>query len=70
MKYDVIKMNKLAEAAAYYGRPEGEAVFLGGVGRATEAEYQQDVQRMAEGLTPYGDTENWKELFANERNAR
>jgi hypothetical protein len=24
---------------------------------------------MAEGLTPYGDTDNWKEVFQNARNA-
>jgi hypothetical protein len=24
---------------------------------------------MAEGLTPYGDTDNWKEVFHNARNA-
>jgi hypothetical protein len=24
---------------------------------------------MAEGLTPYGDTDNWREVFHNARNA-
>ena len=40
-----------------------------GVGRVTDDQAREDIDRMAEGLTPYGDTGNWKELFANERNA-
>lgn len=69
MKYDISKMKKLAEAAAYYGKPEGEAVFMAGVGRATDDQRREDVERMAQGLTPYGDTSNWREVFQNARNS-
>lgn len=65
MKYDVQKMKALADAAAYYGKPEGQPVFLPGTGRATETQYREDIERMASGLTPYGDTGNWRELFRN-----
>lgn len=64
-KYDISKMNALADAAKYWGQPEGEAVFMAGVGRSTEEQRQEDVQRMADGLTPYGDTDNWREVFRN-----
>lgn len=64
-KYDISKMKALSDAAAYYGQPEGEAVFLPGVGRATESQYAEDLERMKNGFTPYGDTSNWRELFRN-----
>lgn len=67
MQYDIKKMKQLADAAAYYGKPDGQALFMPGVGRATEAQYQEDVERMASGYTPYGDTGNWRELFKNAR---
>lgn len=67
MKYDIKKMKALADAAAYYGKPEGEAVFLPGTGRATDSQYREDIERMASGYTPYGDTSNWRELFRNAR---
>jgi hypothetical protein len=38
-----------------------------GVGRVSDTQARQDIDRMAEGYTPYGDTDNWKEIFANER---
>lgn len=65
VQYDIQKMKALADAAAYYGKPDGRAQFLPGVGRATEAQYQEDIERMASGYTPYGDTGNWRELFRN-----
>jgi hypothetical protein len=63
VKFDIQKMKSLSDAAAYYGQPEGTAVFMAGVGRSTEDQSREDVQRMAEGLTPYGDTDNWREVF-------
>jgi hypothetical protein len=60
-------MKALADAAAYWGKPEGTAKFMPGVGRATDTQAREDIERMAEGLTPYGDTENWRELFNNAR---
>lgn len=67
MKYDIQKMKSLQDAAAYYGKPEGKAVFIPGVGRATDTQYAEDIERMKSGLTPYGDTSNWRELFRNAR---
>lgn len=69
MKHDIKNMNLLAKSAAYWGKPDGVAKFMPGVGRVTDDQAREDRDRMAEGLTPYGDTDNWKELFANERNA-
>jgi len=66
-KYDISKMKSLADAAAYWGKPEGEAKFMPGVGRVSDTQAREDIDRMAEGYTPYGDTDNWKEIFANER---
>ena len=67
MQYDITKMKQLADAAAYYGKPDGTAKFMPGVGRATDAQYKEDLERMSNGLTPYGDTSNWRELFRNAR---
>jgi hypothetical protein len=67
VKYDIQKMKALSDAAAYYGQPQGEAVFLAGTGRATDDQYREDIERMASGYTPYGDTSNWRELFRNAR---
>jgi hypothetical protein len=67
VKYDIKKMKALADAAAYYGHPDGQAMFMPGVGRATATQYQEDIERMASGYTPYGDTGNWRELFKNAR---
>lgn len=69
MKYDLEAIKEITNAAKYYGEPEGKAVFLAGVGRASESQAREDIDRMAEGLTPYGDISNWKEIFANERNS-
>jgi len=63
MRYDLQKIKHITEAARHYGQPEGQPVFLAGVGRVTEETAREDIDRMAEGLTPYGDTENWKEVF-------
>lgn len=67
-EHDIEKMSKLSQAAAYWGKPEGQPVFMAGVGRATESEYEEDMERMISGLTPYGDTDAWREEFNNARN--
>lgn len=67
IQYDIQKMAALAQAAAHYGFPDGTAKFMPGVGRATDTQYREDIDRMANGLTPYGDTGNWSELFRNAR---
>jgi len=58
---DLEKMKNIQQAAAYYGQPEGKALFVPGVGRVSEEEYQQDIYRMSEGETPYGDIGAWKD---------
>lgn len=67
-EHDIEKMNKLSKAAAYWGKPDGKPVFMPGVGRVTESEYEEDMERMISGLTPYGDTGAWREEFSNARN--
>ncbi|CAB5221756.1 hypothetical protein UFOVP359_53 [uncultured Caudovirales phage] len=67
VQYDISKMKSLAEAAAYWGKPEGSPKFMPGVGRVSDTQAREDINRMAEGLTPYGDSENWRELFNNAR---
>lgn len=65
MRYDLEKMKHIGEAAKHYGQPDGQPLFLAGVGRVSDATAREDIDRMAEGLTPYGDTENWREIFNN-----
>lgn len=52
MKGDLEKLAELKQAAAYYGEPDGEPVFFSGLSRVTEEEYQEQKDRMAEGLIP------------------
>ena len=61
IQHDIEKMKNIKEAAAYYGQPEGEPMWVPGVGRVTEEEYQSDLYRMSEGLTPLGDTGAWRD---------
>lgn len=70
MKGDMKNIGLLTKAAAYWGQPDGLPKFMPGVGRVTDAEAREDIERMANGLTPYGDTDNWKEIFANAKNGR
>ena len=58
---DITKISEIRKAAAHYGQPDGEAVFVPGVGRVTEEEYQQDLERMNSGLLTYGDTGAWRD---------
>lgn len=60
-KYDFGKMAELRRAAESCGRGDGEPVFLAGVGRVTEEEYQEDLDRISNGLLPLGDTEAWRD---------
>jgi hypothetical protein len=68
VEHDIEKMSKLSAAAAHWGKPDGKPVFLAGVGRASDSEYEEDIQRMIDGETPYGDTDAWRETFNNARN--
>lgn len=61
MKGDLEKMLEIKRAAASYGQAEGKAVFIAGVGRLSDSEYEEDLERMHNGLTPYGDTGAWRD---------
>lgn len=52
VKGDIGQILKLQQAAAHYGEPEGEPWFYAGVGRATDEEYDEQVERLASGLLP------------------
>jgi hypothetical protein len=52
MRDDQTKIKQLIQAAAYYGQPEGKAVFFPGTARITEEEYSVQVDRMKQGFIP------------------
>lgn len=52
LKGDIEKMSILRKAAAHYGQPEGSPYFLAGGMRATEEEYSEQVDRLAQGYIP------------------
>lgn len=52
IKGDIGQIAKLRQAAAHYGEPEGEPWFYAGVGRATDEEYDEQMDRLKEGLLP------------------
>jgi hypothetical protein len=49
---DQIQLAKLRQAAAYHGEPNGKPVFFAGMGRITDEEYSEQVDRMSQGLIP------------------
>ena len=49
---DIGKIAELKQAAAYYGEPEGEPHFFPGMGRVTDEEYSEQLERMKSGLIP------------------
>jgi hypothetical protein len=51
-KGDQSKIDELTKAAAYYGQPEGKAVFFEGTARITDEEYSVQKDRMAQGYIP------------------
>lgn len=52
MRGDKSKIEELRKAAAYYGEPDGEAVFFEGTGRISDEEYSEQKDRMSQGLIP------------------
>jgi hypothetical protein len=52
MKDDPAKIKELTEAAAYWGEPEGKAVFFSNVRKISDEEYSEQKDRMAQGLIP------------------
>lgn len=61
LKGDQEKVDIITKAAASYGQPEGKAVFIHGVGRLTDEEYEQELERRNNGLITYGDTGAWRD---------
>lgn len=52
VKGDIGQMAKLRQAAAHYGYPEGQPWFYAGVNRATDEEYDEQIDRLNQGLIP------------------
>lgn len=52
VKDDLGQIMKLRQAAAHYGQPEGRPWFYAGVNRATDEEYQEQLDRLDQGLIP------------------
>lgn len=52
MRDDPAKMKELADAAKYYGQPDGKAVFFANVRKISDEEYSEQQDRMAQGLIP------------------
>jgi hypothetical protein len=49
---DELQLHKLRQAAAYHGEPNGKPVFFPGMGRVSDEEYAEQVDRMKNGLIP------------------
>ena len=49
---DIGQIAKLREAATHYGQPDGEPWFYAGINRATDDEYQEQLDRLDQGLIP------------------
>jgi len=52
MKGDISKLAELKAAATHYGEPDGQPVFFSGLNRVSDEEYEEQVDRMKEGLIP------------------
>lgn len=52
MKDDKTKIKQLADAAAYWGQPEGRAVFYPNMKKISDEEHSEQVDRMNQGLIP------------------
>lgn len=52
MKDDKAKIKQLADAAAYWGQPEGRAVFYPNMKKISDEEHSEQVDRMKQGLIP------------------
>lgn len=52
VKGDIGQMAKLRAAAAHYGQPEGKPWFYAGAKKATDEQYEEQVDRLKNGLIP------------------
>jgi hypothetical protein len=48
-KDDLRAISEITSAARYYGYPNGKAVFVAGVGRVSEEEYSEQIDRFGKG---------------------
>lgn len=51
-KGDESQIQKLRDAAAHYGEPDGQPVFFPGAARISDEEHSEQVDRMKQGLIP------------------
>ena len=49
-RHDLRKMKIIRDAATHYGYPEGEAVFMASTRRVTDDEYEEQKDRLKNGL--------------------
>jgi hypothetical protein len=49
-RYDINAINRITQAASYYGAGPGKAVFMAGVTRISDEEHSVQVDRMKNGL--------------------
>ena len=52
MRNDQSKIDELTKAAAYYGQPEGQAVFFANQRMVSDETHSEQVDRMAQGYIP------------------
>lgn len=52
MRDDKSRIKQLADAAAYWGQPEGRAVFFPNMKKISDEEHSEQVDRMKQGLIP------------------
>jgi hypothetical protein len=52
MKDDKARIKELADAAKYWGQPEGRAVFYPNMRKISDEEHSEQVDRMNQGLIP------------------
>jgi hypothetical protein len=52
MKDDKAKIKELADAAKYWGQPDGRAVFYPNMKKISDEEHSEQVDRMNQGLIP------------------
>lgn len=51
-KGDESQIQKLRDAAAHFGEPDGQPVFFPGAARISDEEYSEQMDRMKQGLIP------------------
>lgn len=51
-KNDAAQIAKLKDAATYWGEPNGTPLFYPGLGRISDEEHSEQVDRMKQGLIP------------------